>query len=80
MAVEVGRHLTLPHPGEIVLKDFRSSSTAERSKRDAGKKIKLLQWNIERGYKLEGILDEVERLQPDIFCIQEIDIGCDRCV
>lgn len=68
----------LPKPGELVVKDFRGRGQNGRTV-TSGKGVRLLQWNIERGYKLDAILDEVERLQPDVLSIQEIDIGCDRC-
>lgn len=69
----------LPKPGDVILKDFRGRHQNGRTM-GSGKGVRLLQWNIERGYKLDAILDEVERLQPDVLSIQEIDIGCDRCV
>ncbi|KAF9419985.1 hypothetical protein BGZ76_004176 [Entomortierella beljakovae] len=40
--------------------------------------IRCLQWNIERNYKSNEILDTLTELDADILCIQEIDIGCRR--
>ncbi|KAF9994180.1 hypothetical protein BGZ80_000970 [Entomortierella chlamydospora] len=40
--------------------------------------IRCLQWNIERNYKAQEILDTLTELNADILCIQEIDIGCRR--
>ncbi|KAF9164916.1 hypothetical protein BGX21_000686 [Mortierella sp. AD011] len=40
--------------------------------------IRCLQWNIERNYKAQEILDTLTKLNADILCIQEIDIGCRR--
>ena len=37
-----------------------------------------LQWNIERGYELDGIIEELKRLDADVLSLQEIDIGCAR--
>ena len=40
------------------------------------------QFNIERGYKLEAIIAELQRqdrLEPlDVVALQEVDIGCER--
>lgn len=36
------------------------------------------QWNIERGYKVDKIIAELLRLNPDIVALQEIDVGNDR--
>lgn len=74
MAEKVVREL--PKPGDLVLRDFRPKSGPVPTPSDG--RLKLFQWNVERGYKLDLILEEVERLQPDILAIQEIDIGCDR--
>ncbi|KAF8976832.1 hypothetical protein BGZ46_007912 [Entomortierella lignicola] len=51
-----------------------SSDKADPTKRP----IRCLQWNIERNYKAQEILDTLKELDADILCIQEIDIGCRR--
>ena len=38
----------------------------------------LLQWNIERGYKLPDIIAQMQQIQADVIALQEIDIGCKR--
>jgi len=40
--------------------------------------VRVLQWNIERGYKLEEIIAELKRIDADVLALQEIDIGCAR--
>lgn len=46
----------LPKPGEIKVYDFRTPETkAQAAAQDKSKPIKLLQWNIERGYKLPQV-------------------------
>lgn len=40
--------------------------------------LKVMTWNIERGYKLKDIICHIKAADPDIICIQEIDSGCDR--
>ena len=37
-----------------------------------------LQWNIERGYKLQQIVTELKAVDADIIALQEVDIGCER--
>ncbi|KFH62024.1 hypothetical protein MVEG_12178 [Podila verticillata NRRL 6337] len=51
-----------------------SSSSNSSSSRP----IRCLQWNIERNYKANEIIDTLTQLDADILCIQEIDIGCRR--
>lgn len=48
---------------------------------------RILQWNIERGYKLAGIIDELRQIDADIICLQASDVSslppirarCARC-
>ena len=60
-------------PLELVLLDCRDQS---RSNTGVGSNdrerpvVKLLQWNIERGYKLEGLIEELRRVDADVICIQ----------
>ena len=35
--------------------------------------IRILSWNIERGYDLEKIINEIGILNPDFICLQEVD-------
>lgn len=37
-----------------------------------------MQWNIERGYKFDEIVQTLKILDADILLLQEIDVGCDR--
>lgn len=37
-----------------------------------------MQWNIERGYKLEEIVKELKTIDADVIALQEVDIGCER--
>lgn len=38
----------------------------------------MLQWNIERGYKLSSIVEELKQIDADVIALQEVDIGCER--
>lgn len=40
--------------------------------------VRVVQWNIERGYELAGIVAELAALDADVLLLQELDIGCDR--
>mmetsp|Transcript_8371 Transcript_8371/g.25104 ORF Transcript_8371/g.25104 Transcript_8371/m.25104 type:complete len:379 (+) Transcript_8371:2625-3761(+) len=75
----------LPKPGELLRLDFRSKKTgsesapsSEDNHTDAVQSIKLLQWNIERGYKLEAVIQVLKAIDADVIALQEVDIGCER--
>lgn len=40
--------------------------------------LRIVSWNIERGYHPERIADALAQLQPDIACLQEVDWGNQR--
>lgn len=40
--------------------------------------LRTMQWNIERGYKLEQIVQELKQIDADVIALQEVDIGCER--
>lgn len=64
-------------PGQVFQRDFRQHPGSERPEQPS-RPIKLLQWNIERGYQLAGIIEELRRIDADIISLQEVDVGCDR--
>jgi hypothetical protein len=79
--LELGTHdPNLPRPGELVLEDYRSDAVAGHAWAAAarGRPIRVVQWNIERGYAFAEILQTLRDLDADIIVLQEIDIGCDR--
>lgn len=57
----------LPKPAEILHLDFRSGPTRNW---DPSKPIRLLEWNIERGYKLDAIIEELRTIDADILALQ----------
>ncbi|KAK9909184.1 hypothetical protein WJX75_008403 [Coccomyxa subellipsoidea] len=69
--------MSLPKPGDIWTKDFRSADAAVRNLPE-DRPIRLVQWNIERGYELKKIIEELKQLDADVIALQEIDIGCER--
>ncbi len=58
---------TLPKPGEIVHVDCRPKDDTTKK---ALVPLKLLQWNIERGYKLHAIIEELKRIDADVIALQ----------
>lgn len=69
--------MRLTPPGEVYQADFRPSESPPPLS-PAPPTLKLLQWNIERGYKLPGIVEELKQIDADIISLQEVDVGCDR--
>jgi len=69
----------LPKSGEILLYDFREGAQKDCSSQGSiPHSIRVVQWNIERGYQLESIIKHLQELNGDIICLQELDIQCDR--
>eukprot|EP00798_Chlamydomonas_sp_ICE-L_P003282 gene3282-13309_t len=68
----------LPKPGKLLSYDFRSEAAKQAASKKGDAPIKCLQWNIERGYKLDAVIEELKKLDADVLALQEIDIGCDR--
>jgi hypothetical protein len=76
----------LPAALSIVQRDFRpprrggedpiGADTASAQARHHG--LRIVQFNVERCYKLDGILAELRSLDADIVALQEVDIGCER--
>ncbi|KAI8341172.1 hypothetical protein BC941DRAFT_416049 [Chlamydoabsidia padenii] len=61
-------------PGEILEYDYRPFVKSTQSSTH----LKLLQWNVERNYEADGILQKIKALDPDVCVLQEVDIGCQR--
>lgn len=78
--LHLGTHDTsLPKPGELVHFDYRSQDAVKAAAHlDADRPLRVVQWNIERGYELDAIKSTLAELDADILILQEIDIGCDR--
>ena len=59
--------------------DYRRGDTgAAYAALAAGRPLRVLQWNIERGYQLEAIKAALAAADADVLLLQEIDVGCDR--
>lgn len=64
----------LPQPGELII----SNDNLEQLNESSLSELKIIQWNIERGYCLNEIITELQSKNADILIIQEIDIECER--
>ncbi|ORX49179.1 hypothetical protein DM01DRAFT_1409638 [Hesseltinella vesiculosa] len=60
-------------PGGVLEYDYRPP---ERPVASAS--LKVLQWNVERNYESQRIMDTIKELDPDVCVLQEVDIGCRR--
>ena len=70
---------TLPQPGELIINnDYLPKENINNNKNVNISTLKIIQWNIERGYKIDLILQELLKLDADILLLQEIDINCER--
>ena len=60
--------------------DFRDSSRAKYHREQVCSRgyVRLMTFNIERGYQLEKIVEQIRVADADIISIQEIDIQCER--
>jgi endonuclease/exonuclease/phosphatase family metal-dependent hydrolase len=67
-------------PGDLITYDFRINlnENINEYNNEEVPKLKVLQWNIERGYKLDDILIKLKSHNADIICLQELDISCER--
>lgn len=66
------KNINLPQPGELIINNDFLEEKINNSE------IRIIQWNIERGMNLIGIIKELKKLNADILIIQEIDIECER--
>lgn len=60
--------------GQFVAKDYRNESRNLVEKET----IKVISWNIERGYCLEGIIGLLKEIDADIISLQEVDVFTGR--
>ena len=71
--------LELPQPGRAVRWDFRGGRKTRAAKAGAEGRatLRVVTWNIEFGYLLAPIIEQIKELQPDIICLQEVDVHSD---
>ncbi|KAJ2004965.1 hypothetical protein H4R26_002214 [Coemansia thaxteri] len=69
--------MDLALPGQLVTYDYRDTNTSTEAV-EIPRSLRVVQWNIERGYHLEAVISVLRDLDADILCLQEIDIGNQR--
>ena len=67
--------INLPQPGELIINNEYLEIKNEIKKISS---VKIIQWNIERGYKIDLIILDLLKQNADILLLQEIDINCER--
>ena len=66
--------MALPKPGQVLVRDLRRPETTQTTSQN----LRILQWNVERGYKLKEVIAELQQADADIIAIQEVDWACER--
>ncbi|KAI9593548.1 Endonuclease/exonuclease/phosphatase [Syncephalis fuscata] len=69
---------SLPAPGTLLVYDYRPSSATPIPAPTSFRPLRVLQWNVERNYEAGRIIEIIREIDPDIACLQEIDINCKR--
>ena len=71
--------LAVPPCGKIVRWEYRTKCNNNVSETQAAsrRKLRVVSWNLEFGYLLGPIIAELQRLQPDVLCLQEVDLHSD---
>ena len=58
-----------------IQKIYLKNDRPENFRKPTGRKLRILSWNIERGYHPDALAAFILELDPDIICLQEIDWG-----
>lgn len=74
-ADHASQRVPYPSPGEVIYTDQYAT---ERKDLPSSSSLRVMTFNIERGYKVAAIIDMLSNVQPDILLLQEVDIGCAR--
>jgi endonuclease/exonuclease/phosphatase family metal-dependent hydrolase len=69
--------MPLPPAFAVHTADFRPANRRQPSSSDRTP-LRLVQWNIERGYEYDNILATLTTLDADLIALQECDWGCAR--
>lgn len=64
-------------PGQIIIYDYTPQKSSFNMP-DMHAPIKCIQWNIERGYRLDAVISTLRSYEADIICLQELDVHCAR--
>ena len=69
---------SVPLPGQLLVHDFRDADVKAAAASSTASSIRVLAWNIERGFKLGDIIACLKKENADILLLTEVDIGCHR--
>jgi hypothetical protein len=64
----------LPTPGSLLVYDCRTSNREPPVLPTSFQPLRVLQWNVERNYKADRIIEIIRELDPDIVCLQVCNI------
>jgi hypothetical protein len=59
--------VTLPAPGTILVYDYRPEQALPPP---VGRPLRIFQWNVERNYEADRIIEEIREQHPDIVFVQ----------
>ena len=59
----------LPQPGELIINNDYLDPNQNHTNISS---LKIIQWNIERGYKIDLIISDLLKQNADILLLQEI--------
>lgn len=76
-AGSTSRGAAQPQTADAAANAASSSSSCWRA-RSQRRAIRLAQFNVERGYELERVIDELRQVDADVIALQEVDVGCER--
>lgn len=62
--------MTLPAPGTLLVYDYRPTPHAQWTAPTPTRPLRVLQWNIERNYQADLIIQEIRAIDPDIAFLQ----------
>ncbi|CAC9543125.1 conserved hypothetical protein [Leishmania infantum JPCM5] len=64
--------------GDLLHYDYRPADKHCGSRAKLSDTFRVVQWNIERGVKLDAIIADLKALHADFIVLQELDINCRR--
>ena len=65
-------------PGQIIVYDYTPLKPIAPPEDQTEAPVKCIQWNIERGYRLDAVISTLKSYDADIICLQELDVHCAR--
>ena len=73
------RQMPPPSPFVVHQADHRTPADRQAFASTSGRRsVRLVQWNVERGYKFDDVLATLRTLDAKVIAIQEADWGCAR--